>query len=149
MIYGTTTPEPWQCKDLRIRPAILHDYCRRQVRCADYPGLILESGKCVKGTYVTGITDMDIWRLDTFEGDEYGRKVVKARLMNDDGTEGEEAECSTYVFLDERGLVKEEWDFDQFVKEKLYRWIGESKEYSGQSESDTDKECCASESDCG
>lgn len=136
VIYGTTTPEPWQCKNLCIRPAVLHDYCRHQVKYADYPGIIAEAGKCVKGTYVTGITDMDIWRLDAFEGGEYKREVVTTKILNDDGTEGEDVECSIYVYRYEHGLVKAEWDFEQFVKEKLHHWVGESKEFAGQSDSD-------------
>jgi hypothetical protein len=133
VIYGTTEPEPWQCKDLRTQQAILLDFCRHQVQFADYPGIIAEAGKRVKGTYVAGLTKMDIWRLDTFEGSEYSREVVKVKLLDGDGIEGDEAECSVYVYQDESGLVKEEWDFEHFVRERMHRWVGESKEYDGSS----------------
>jgi hypothetical protein len=131
VVYGSINPEPWHHRDLRIRPAILHDYCRHQVRYADYPGIIKEPGKSVKGTYVTGLNVGDMIRLDTFEGCEYDRVVVKVKVLNDDGTEGEEAECSVYVYGDESNLVKTEWNFEEFVKEKMHRWIGDSKEYTG------------------
>ncbi|KAA8900726.1 hypothetical protein FN846DRAFT_958066 [Sphaerosporella brunnea] len=129
VIYRTTDPDPWLFQDLQIKEAILHGYCRHQVRFADYPGIIAEAGKSVKGMYVTGLRDMEIRRLDTFEGDEYTREVVTARLLNPDGTEGEDVQCSAYVYRDESNLIKEEWDFDAFVAEKLHRWVGASKEY--------------------
>ncbi|KAI5854305.1 AIG2-like family-domain-containing protein [Tricharina praecox] len=142
VLYGTPTPEAWQSQGLHIRPAILHDYCRHQVRFADYPGIVAEPGKCVRGTYVTGITDMELWRLDAFEGGEYRREVVRVRLLRGEGEEGMEEmgerECATYVYKDENRLVKEEWDFAEFVREKLHRWVGDEKEYSGQSTSGSD-----------
>ncbi|KAF8536412.1 AIG2-like family-domain-containing protein [Trichophaea hybrida] len=127
VIYGTINPEPWQYKDLRIRPATLHDYCRHQVRHADYPGITKERGKSVKGTYVTGLNMGDMTRLDAFEGSEYDRVVVKVKVLNDDGTEGEEVEGSVYVYGDESHLVKAEWNFEEFVKEKMHRWVGDSR----------------------
>jgi hypothetical protein len=140
VIYGTTEPEPWLSQDLRIQQAILHGFCRHQVKWADYPGIIAEAGKSVKGTYVTGLRDTEIGRLDTFEGDEYSREVVKARLLKDDGTEGDEVECSVYVYKDETNLVREEWDFDTFVKEKMHRWVEESSEYDGWSSEEDEEE---------
>jgi hypothetical protein len=145
VIYGTTQPEPWLSKDLKIQPAILHGFCRHQVRYRDYPGIIAEAGKSVKGTYVTGLRDIEIARLDRFEGGEYWREIVKARLLKDDDTEGDEVECSVYVYKYETNLVREEWDFETFVKEKMYRWVGESSsEYDGSS---SDKEEEEDESD--
>lgn len=134
VIYGSASPEFWQCKDLRVRPAILHDYCRHQVKYADYPGIVHESGKCVRGTYVTGLTAMDMRRLDNFEGNEYGRVVVKVQLLNEDETvaEGEPGvECSVYVYKYDQHLVDAEWDFELFVKEKMHSWIGDTKTNSG------------------
>ena len=110
----------------------------------------------VRGTLVTGLTDADMWRLDIFEGDEYERRVVKVRILlsaNDVGggdggeeydrtakkddvveREGEEVEAETYVFIgDPNDLEEDEWDFDEFVTQKIDRWIGlgGEDEYTG------------------
>lgn len=133
VIYGTTTPEPWQIAPLRIRPAVLHGYCRRKVRGADYPGIVADPTKSVKGTYVTGINQGDLWRLDRFEGSEYTRKTVAARLLNEDGTEGEHVLAVTYVYTAGlKHLEDEEWDWHEFVRDKMHRWVGSSEEYQGE-----------------
>lgn len=43
---------------------------------------------------------------------------------------GDEVQCETYVWKAPReNLEDEEWDFDEFVKEKLWRWAGSDNEY--------------------
>ena len=42
-------------------------------------------------------------------------------------------DAETYVFLDQNDLSDEEWSYDEFVKEKIHRWIYSSEEYSGKS----------------
>jgi len=150
---------------LTIRPAILPDYRRHRVRQADYPALLPQSGSTVRGTLVSGLTDNDMFRLDRFEGDEYARRPVRARILPaekgqsaseagsaetvlsvDAGVEapkdgqkngyqsednlGEEVACETYVWnAPESSLEDAEWDFDEFVREKLWRWAGSDNEY--------------------
>ena len=117
---------------LTIHPAILHDFCRHRVRFCDYPGIIPEKGHTVRGTYVTGLTDGDIYRLDYFEGDEYERRKVKVKLVNE-GEGGKELEAETYVYIaGDETLEKMEWDFEEFRRERLHRWTGESEEYQGE-----------------
>ena len=85
------------------------------------------SGECVRGTYVTGLTDGDIWRLDVFEGDEYERVRVRLRILQEVGEEGGKGnvEGETYVWVAGRErLEEEEWDFGEFVREKMGRWVG-------------------------
>ncbi|KAL8987871.1 MAG: hypothetical protein Q9177_002978 [Variospora cf. flavescens] len=126
---------------LTIRPAILHDYCRHKVRGYDYPAIIPSPEDCVRGTYVRGLTDGDIFRLDIFEGPEYERRKVKIRVLdvegNEDGegnVEGEEVEMETYVWVGgETALEDGEWDFGEFRREKMHRWIGRREEYDGES----------------
>jgi len=44
--------------------------------------------------------------------------------------ETETAKAGTYIWIDsEDRLVKEEWNFEEFVKEKLARWSGRSEEF--------------------
>ncbi|KAH9224070.1 AIG2-like family-domain-containing protein [Leptodontidium sp. 2 PMI_412] len=114
-------------------PAILHNHCRHKVLHDDYPGVIPQEGHSVRGVYVTGLTDADIYRLDIFEGDEYTRvKATVKLLVHDGGTEveGEEASTETYIFTaSESRLEKAEWDYEEFRREKMWRWAGTSKEY--------------------
>jgi hypothetical protein len=121
-------------ENLSIRPAILHNYCRHRVRDCDYPGIIPEKGQSVRGTYVTGLTDGDMYRLDTFEGSEYSKQKVKVEVLEDDShSSGQEMEANTYVFTAGDDLLEKiEWNYDEFRAEKLHRWTGESYEYHGE-----------------
>jgi hypothetical protein len=46
--------------------------------------------------------------------------------------EGEETvQAETYIWIaSEDRLAKEEWNFEEFVKEKLSRWTGRSQEFA-------------------
>ncbi|RDL36363.1 uncharacterized protein BP5553_05715 [Venustampulla echinocandica] len=120
---------------LTIQPAILHDYCRHRVLNVDYPGIAPQKGHTVRGTYVTGLTDADIWRLDHFEGSEYERRDVQVQLLKKDGEVGAKeklvyADAETYVYTaGEEHLEEREWDFDEFRREKMHRWVGSRQEY--------------------
>jgi len=119
-----------RAKLLTIQDAILHDYCRRKVRSADYPGMIQQEGKTVRGTFVTGLTDRDIDRLDTFEGSQYQRHHVCPKLL-ENGSETNDVVAETYIFTDEGWLEPEEWDYDDFRKNKMRYWMDDSEEYDG------------------
>ena len=103
----------------KSNPAILHNHRRHRVKSADYPAIVPKEGASVRGTYVTGLTDADIWRLDIFEGDEYERVVVKPKILTkvgDEGgegnVEGDEVEAETYVWSSKSSRLEEgEWDF--------------------------------------
>lgn len=161
--HGTSKPEPWQTQDITIKPAILYNYRRHRVLGRDYPGLVpvdssidsksnvaLDGGSdenprsSVRGTVVTGLGDADIWRLDIFEGDEYEKRDVKIRILEDEsqtshGNEGDklrssildaketeqEIEAVTYVWTSDRNILEdEEWDFQGFLRDKLHLWAG-------------------------
>ena len=140
--YSTTTPTEPQQSRLRIQPAILHEHCRRKVIERDYPALTPFPGGSVRGTYVDGLSDGDILRLDTWEGAEYERRKVKIRLLEVEGdengqgnVEGNELEAETYVWVaGENRLEQGEWDFAHFQREKLQRWTGSDEEYEGEFE---------------
>ncbi|GAW25577.1 putative disease resistance protein [Rosellinia necatrix] len=116
----------------KFQPAILHGYCRRRVQFADYPGMTPDQEHEVRGMYVTGLTTANMYHLDQFEGSEYERKTVKARLLSmvgdDKGNgniEGEEVECETYIFKSPANLESREWDFEEFRTQKMKRWTRE------------------------
>lgn len=83
-----------------------------------------------------------MWRLDIFEGDEYARRKVNVRPIEEAGERtgepseeqlGAEVECETYVWIaPRRELEDREWDFDEFVREKIGRWIGSGGETEGE-----------------
>jgi gamma-glutamylcyclotransferase (GGCT)/AIG2-like uncharacterized protein YtfP len=86
-------------------PAILHGYCRRRVMHADYPGITPDEKHQVFGTYATGLTDANMFKLDTFEGYQYQRDRVQVKLLTHVGNakgegnvEGEERSAEVYVF---------------------------------------------------
>lgn len=126
---------------LKTRPAVLHDYRRHRVKHADYPAVLPHDGSSVRGTFVSGLTDADIWRLDIFEGDEYRRANVRVRLLERIGdeagvgnVEGDEVDAETYVWISPaHRLEQAEWDFAQFQRDKMRFWVGAegAGEYAG------------------
>ena len=143
VLYSTTTPTLAQKQSLKIYPAILNQYTRHRVAECDYPAIVPDTttpDACVRGTFVEGLTDSHIWRLDVFEGDQYERVKVRCRLLVDDAVEGsgsvgERVEAETYVWEDKQmgrnGLEEGKWDFDEFRREKMRRWVGD-QEYAGE-----------------
>ena len=137
--YGSPTPSAFQMSRLTIRPAVLHSYCRRRVQHYDYPAIIPAPSSSVRGTFVEGLTDGDLWRLDIFEGSEYTREEVRVKLLDKVGDEegqgnleGEEVTAETYVWAEGLEYLEDsEWDFGEFRREKLHRWSGGSEQYKG------------------
>ncbi|KAL8738064.1 MAG: hypothetical protein Q9181_001088 [Wetmoreana brouardii] len=137
VIYGTSKPSAFQQSLIHIRPAILHSHCRHKVINCDYPAIIPSTNGSVRGTYVHGLTEGDIFRLDIFEGGEYERRKVKIRVLDVEGdeegkgnVEGEQVEVETYVWIaGEEWLESGEWDFGEFRRERLGSWIGSRDEY--------------------
>ena len=141
VIHGTPDPEPWQASLLTIRPALLQSYRRHRVRHADYPAILKHSGSCVRGSVVSGLTDGDMYRLDIFEGSQYSRQKVKVQVLKDvglneaahlDSADGdkktevvEEVDAETYVWEEgEATLEPNEWDFEEFKRDKMRAWMG-------------------------
>ncbi|KAK0101366.1 hypothetical protein ONS95_006541 [Cadophora gregata] len=136
VIYGDEKVTPVTtilAANLTRTPAILHNHCRHKVLGDDYPGVTPQEGHSVRGVYVTGLSDLDMFRLDIFEGDEYTRVKVTVKLLVQDGdkeVEGEERETETYIFTaPEERLEKAEWDYEEFRREKLWRWASTNEEY--------------------
>ncbi|KAG8529780.1 uncharacterized protein KY384_005261 [Bacidia gigantensis] len=132
VLYGSTQPHQSQIQALKIQPAMLFKYVRHRVVDADYPAIIASSevSTSVRGTYVQGLTAADIWRLDIFEGDEYERVKVCPRILDANGEQGDTVSAETYVWIDSReDLEQEEWDFEEFKREKLHRWVGVGEWY--------------------
>lgn len=108
------------------------------------PASSSSSSSSVRGTYVRGLTDGDIRRLDIYEGDEYVRKMVKIRTLaqvgdDDDAVMGiveeeaaEEVETETYLWIaGEDALEESDWDFAAFKRDKLRNWLILDDHYAG------------------
>jgi hypothetical protein len=140
VLFGSSKPDALSTTHRILAeplPAMLNGYQRSRVRHVDYPAIIpkSESNACVRGTVVTGLNQGDTWRLDVFEGDEYERRTVKVEILKKYGASEEKKEwdVQTYVWIaGEHRLESEEWDFDVFVKEKLWRWSGEKSNVEGE-----------------
>ena len=88
----------------------------------------------MRGTYVRGITSHDQQRLDLFEGDQYERIRLRLNMLDEKGNKGKEKEAETYVWAkDPSQLEGGEWDFEEFKREKMIRWVGSDEEYEGES----------------
>ena len=112
------------------------------MRGCDYPAIVPDDRRghdaaegCVRGTFVEGLTDGDMWRLDVFEGGEYVRRKVVCKILGVEGEgEEEEVEAETYIWREEEdGLESGEWDFEEFRREKMGRWVGGTEEFEGES----------------
>ncbi|KAI9738158.1 MAG: hypothetical protein M1818_005587 [Claussenomyces sp. TS43310] len=130
----SSIPTPY----LQIIPARLHDHCRYKVAHADYPGVVPRQGETVRGVYVAGLTSYNMKNLDIFEGEQYVRRRVKVKLLTVEGNikgeghvEGEQVGADTYIFVAGEELLEDtEWNFEEFVNEKMYRWADTSHEYA-------------------
>ena len=123
--YGEKEPAK-AIRDLHtFTPAILEDYSRHRVKEADYPAIVADKGHRVRGIYVTGLTAANITKLDYFEGAEYERIRVNVQLLerkDDAEVQGDVKEASAYLFLVPQALVKQEWDFEEFRRDKMRMW---------------------------
>lgn len=140
VIYGNRDPEPWQKSLTKIRPAILEGYSRHRVQSADYPAVRKCPGATVRGSICTGLTEGDMWRLDIFEGSEYIKEKVRAKILIDNVTIDttipddkideyivDEIEAEVYVWKNgKENLIEQPWDFTEFRANKMRMWTGES-----------------------
>ncbi|POR36027.1 Protein AIG2 [Tolypocladium paradoxum] len=123
--YGDKLP-PKAIRDLHtFTHANLNDHCRYRVQYADYPGVVPEKGRKVRGVYATGLTDANMKKLDYFEGSEYERVKVKVELLQKkDGKEvvGEVKDTNLYIFLCPKDLEKRDWDYGEFCRDRMSMW---------------------------
>ncbi|KAF8604139.1 PLP-dependent transferase [Ceratobasidium sp. AG-I] len=100
--------------------------------------------RCVRGVIISGLTPQDVAHLDVFEGDEYNRVAIEAHpivplapissnltqtLLSASSELPAELppalQVQTYVWA--AGTSRLEpviWQYDTFVKEKLWKWAG-------------------------
>jgi gamma-glutamylcyclotransferase (GGCT)/AIG2-like uncharacterized protein YtfP len=99
-VYGTLlSKEIWESiisGNYSSESAVLKGYARKKVKRKDYPGLIKHDGSKVEGMIYYDISEEDFRKLDEYEGEEYVRMKVSAKL-----TSGKKVECFMYLFKKE------------------------------------------------
>ncbi|KAK8967986.1 AIG2-like protein [Platanthera guangdongensis] len=90
-------------------PATLNGYDRYSIKGRVYPAILPAEGKKTYGRVILGVTDAELYILDTFEDEEYKRNTVEV-FLNDDS---EKLLAETYVWgdKDDQNLFGE-WDFE-------------------------------------
>lgn len=137
--YDNKDPPEEIRKRHTFQPALLHGYCRRRVRGADYPGMVEDPDHTVRGAVISGVTKANLERLDFFEGAAYDRRVVRPKLLTKVGNEkgegneeGEQIVTESYIFLDKDWLEDKEWDFAEFRRDKLKKWTRAGYVFEGE-----------------
>ncbi|KAI8373076.1 uncharacterized protein BYT42DRAFT_579120 [Radiomyces spectabilis] len=115
---------------LRRRPAMLKGHKRFALKNLDYPAVIeADLDDEVVGILCEGLTENDIVRLDTFEGDEYARCSVKATPLAGDVKEA--VDCAVYVWIgDKLHLELHDWQPEEFLKSRLNDWLQRRCEFN-------------------
>jgi len=107
-------------------PALLHDYCRRQVRGELYPAIMASVGDAVGGVLYRGITPAQLALLDAFEGGMYRREIVTVAVG------ARTLPAASYVLAPGLGhrLSDADWSLDDFVAEGLRRFLADYPGFS-------------------
>ncbi|KAI9740468.1 MAG: hypothetical protein M1834_005048 [Cirrosporium novae-zelandiae] len=140
VLYGLSpspsNPTSTTTSKLHSVSALLQNYTRHRVIGCDYPAIIPSEEKIldaegVRGTLVSGLSKRDVFRLDVFEGEEYERRDVDVRVLpssvSQTPTNTKTIKAQTYIWIDPKTRLEDrEWDFEEFVREKLGRWEGSS-----------------------
>ncbi|XP_062101172.1 AIG2-like protein D isoform X2 [Humulus lupulus] len=91
--------------------ALLNGFHRYSIKGRVYPAILPVENKKVSGRVLTGITEPELYILDTFEDDEYERHTVEVSLEDSSG----KLLAHTYVWssIDDPNLYGE-WDFEEW-----------------------------------
>lgn len=73
----------------QLQPAVLKHMRRVYIAGRLYPMVVPRRGASVDGLLLTALTDEDYYRLDAFEGADYGRERQNVSPLGEDGSEGE------------------------------------------------------------
>jgi len=127
--YGSLMfPAVWQrvvSGDYQSSEALLSGFERRAVRGATYPCLVRsESSPPVQGVLYYDVSNVDLDRLDEFEGEQYQRLLVACDLPD-----GEKIEAFVYIWSAENiSQVGGDWDLNWFQEQGLALFL---KHYPG------------------
>ncbi|XP_073010286.1 AIG2-like protein D [Typha latifolia] len=105
-------------------PAILNGYHRFSIKGRVYPAILPVDSKKVAGKVITGITDLELDILDTFEDVEYIRRTVEISLPD----KSEKLFADTYVWgnKDDPNLYGD-WDFEEWKQLHMKDFLNMTK----------------------
>ena len=116
--YGSLMfPEVWQrvVRGIyRSAPARVDGHARFEIAGETYPGMIVRPGAAVEGVLYFDVSPEDVAALDAFEGSEYRRETVMAKLA-----QGESVEAGTYIYLLPQKLSGSPWLPEAFQMERF------------------------------
>lgn len=95
-------------------PAMLNHHARFAVIGASYPGMLARAGECVRGLLYFDVESDDLAALDRFEGADYRRVAVDARL---DG--GDMVRAQAYLYLLPARLSGRPWQPERFDMQRF------------------------------
>ncbi|KAF8339718.1 uncharacterized protein EI90DRAFT_2966890 [Cantharellus anzutake] len=118
---------------------------------------LTQDERSVRGTLVNGLTPQDVTSLDLFEGDEYKSEKVQVHILAPPSPMSlastthllshstpmpdplpEPVPCFVYIWIYPLSRLEPIlWSYDEFVKEKIHRWlhsepVGDGDEDGGQ-----------------
>ncbi|XP_042485709.1 AIG2-like protein D [Macadamia integrifolia] len=94
-------------------PAILHDFHRFSIKGRVYPAILPLENTKVTGRVFFGITDPELYVLDTFEDVEYERSTVDVSIIEN----SERLQVYAYVWGNKNDPnLYGEWDFQEWKK---------------------------------
>ena len=100
--------------DYRSLRARLDDHARFEVRDQTYPGMVAQQNSQVEGVLYLDVGDVDLARLDQFEGDDYVRATLE--VVCEDGIA---RVAQTYVYRLVDRLTKTTWQPDAFAMQRF------------------------------
>jgi gamma-glutamylcyclotransferase (GGCT)/AIG2-like uncharacterized protein YtfP len=116
--YGSLMfPEVWE-RVVRGRyrsvPAEVPNHARFAIKDETYPGMVAAAGGTVRGVVYFDVTPRDVAALDAFEGADYRRDDLPARLVS-----GEVVTVGTYIYLDAARLTELRWQPESFQMQRF------------------------------
>ena len=116
--YGSLMfADVWQrvvCGKYRFAPAQLSGHVRLAVADETYPGMIASAGNQVHGVVYFDVAPDDLERLDEFEGSEYRRVTLDARVGD------AVVPVDTYLFTAVPRLLEQEWRPEEFQQQRFF-----------------------------
>ncbi|KAL4432856.1 hypothetical protein ABPG77_008182 [Micractinium sp. CCAP 211/92] len=106
----------------RMEPAVIHGFQRYRIRGQVFPGTIRSTapGAQVQGLVLFDLQPNELEVLDEFEGEEYFKEGVEARLLQS----GTALHTTVYLWQDRlRPLLFGEWDPQEFREERLGSYV--------------------------
>lgn len=125
-VYGTLMSEKVLKKVLPTtttikygNQAILDNYHRYKVKNESYPAIYPFQGKNVRGKLLLNISDAELEYLDAYEGDEYTRRKVIVKILENqkEVPENEIEGVYAYTFNDtEKSRLYDTWSFSEYLE---------------------------------